>query len=88
MIAEVFRNAYDATGRAVFKPSRHRYAKLSPNSPVGRHVTQPLSVLCRDLSEVSRPFDLAFPTQPQGRVSRPSLAPLFSVHSRGIRLSP
>jgi hypothetical protein len=52
MIAEVFRSAYDATGRAVFRPSKHRYAKLSPNFPMGRHVTQPLSVLCGDLTEV------------------------------------
>jgi hypothetical protein len=51
MIAEVFR-AYDAGGRAVFRPSKHRYAKMSPNSPMGRHVTQPLSVLCGDLNEV------------------------------------
>jgi len=52
MIAEVFRDSYDATGRAVFRPSKHRYAKVSPNSPMGRHVTQPLSVLCGDLNEV------------------------------------
>jgi len=52
MIAEVFRNAYDGTGRAVFRPSKRRYAKVSPNSPMGRHVSQPLNVLCRDLSEV------------------------------------
>lgn len=52
MIAEVFRNAYDATGRAVFRPAKRRYAKLSPNSTMGRHVTQPLSVLCRDLNDV------------------------------------
>jgi hypothetical protein len=52
MIAEVFQNAYDGTGRAVFRPSKHRYAKLSPNFPMGRHLTQPLSVVCRDLTEV------------------------------------
>jgi len=52
MIAEVFRNAYDASGRAVFRPSKHRYAKVSPNFPMGRHLTQPLSVLCGDLNEV------------------------------------
>jgi hypothetical protein len=52
MIAEVFGNAYDATGRAVFRPSKRRYVKMSPNFPMGRHVTQPLSVLCMDLSEV------------------------------------
>jgi hypothetical protein len=52
MIAEVFPNAYDAAGRAVFRPSTHRYAKVSPNFPMGRHVTQSLSVLCGDLSEV------------------------------------
>ena len=52
MIAEVFSTAYDATGRAVFKPSKHHYPKFSPNVPMGRHVTQPLSVMCRDLTEV------------------------------------
>jgi hypothetical protein len=52
MIAEVFRKAYDATGRAVFRPSKHRYAKVSPNSPMGRHVSQPLNVLCADLNEM------------------------------------
>lgn len=54
MIAEVFSKTYDGTGRAVFRPSKQRYGKFAPNSPMGRHVTQPLSVVCSDLEEVRR----------------------------------
>lgn len=52
MIAEVFPRVYDAMGRVVFRPSKRRYSMFSPNFPMGRHVTQPLSVRCRDLDEV------------------------------------
>lgn len=54
MIAEVFAKSYDATGRPVFRPSRRRYRTFGPNAPMGRHVTQPLSVLCTDLEDVRR----------------------------------
>ena len=52
MISEVFSAAYDPTGQAVFRPSRRRYFKFAPNFPMGRHVTQPLSVVCRDLDDI------------------------------------
>ena len=50
MIAEIFPGVYDPTGRAVFRPGRRHY--FAPNFPMGRHVTQPLRVVCRDLNEV------------------------------------
>ena len=53
MIAEVF-PTYDASGRPVLRPSRRRYGNLGPNAPLGRHVTQPLSVLCADLEDMRR----------------------------------
>jgi hypothetical protein len=52
MIAEVFAKAYDATGRAVFRPSKRHYGKFGPNAPMGRHVTQPLGVVCSTLEDV------------------------------------
>ena len=54
MIAEVFSKSYDGTGRPVFRPSRRRYRHFGPNAPMGRHVTQPLSVLCTDIDHVRR----------------------------------
>jgi hypothetical protein len=53
MIAEAF-STYDATGEPVLRPSRRRYGNLGPNAPLGRHLTQPLSVLCTDLDDVRR----------------------------------
>ena len=52
MIAEVFPRAYDGTGQAVFRPSKRRHGYFGANVPMGRHVTQPLSVVCTDLNEV------------------------------------
>lgn len=54
VIAEVFPSAYDGTGWPVFRPSKRRYGMFAPNFPMGRHVTQPLKVLCRDLEDVRR----------------------------------
>ena len=53
MIAEAF-STYDATGRPVLRPSRRRYGNFGPNAPLGRHLTQPLSVRCTDLEDVRR----------------------------------
>jgi hypothetical protein len=53
MIAEAF-STYDGTGQPVLRPSRRRYGNLGPNAPLGRHVTQPLSVLCANLDDVRR----------------------------------
>ena len=54
MIAEVFSKTYDGIGHAVFRPSKRRYGKFAPNSPMGRHVTQPLGITCADLEEIRR----------------------------------
>jgi Bacterial transglutaminase-like cysteine proteinase BTLCP len=54
MISEVFSKAYDGNGRAIFRPSKRRYGKFAPNAPMGRHVTQPLSVDCHDLDDIRR----------------------------------
>jgi hypothetical protein len=50
MIAEVFPNVYDHAGRAIFRPGKRHY--FAANFPMGRHATQPLRVVCRDLHEV------------------------------------
>ena len=52
MIAEVFPSVYDGVGRPVLRPSSRRHGFFGPNAPLGRHVTQPLNVLCADLAEV------------------------------------
>jgi hypothetical protein len=54
VIAEVFSTKYDGAGRPVFRPGKRRYGMFAPNSPMGRHVTQPLSVICQDLDDVRR----------------------------------
>ena len=54
MIAEVFPSAYDAAGRPVLRPNRRRDGYFGPNAPLGRHVTQPLSVVCKDLDDLRR----------------------------------
>jgi Bacterial transglutaminase-like cysteine proteinase BTLCP len=54
MIAEVFSKAYDVRGRAVFRPGKRRFGKFAPNAPMGRHITQPLSVACDNLEDVRR----------------------------------
>jgi len=51
MIAEVL-STYDATGRPVYRPSRRRYRTFAPNAPLGRHVTQPLSVQCANVDDI------------------------------------
>jgi hypothetical protein len=54
VIAEVFSTKYDGAGRPVFRPGKRRYGMFAPNSPMGRHVTQPLSVICQDIDDVRR----------------------------------
>lgn len=53
MIAEVF-SIYDAAGQSVLRLSRRRYGNFGPNAPLGRHLTQPLTVMCADLEDVRR----------------------------------
>jgi predicted transglutaminase-like cysteine proteinase len=54
MIAKVLPEVYDASGRSVLRPNRRRFPHFAPNAPMGRYVTQPLSVNCRDLEDVRR----------------------------------
>lgn len=54
MIAEVFSESYDGAGHPVLRPNRRRHGNFGPNAPLGRHVTQPLSMRCTDLEDVRR----------------------------------
>jgi hypothetical protein len=54
MIAEVLPEVYDVSGRAVLRPNRRRFPHFAPNGPMGRYVTQPLTVNCRDVEDIRR----------------------------------
>jgi hypothetical protein len=49
MIAEVFLEAYDAEGRPTFRPDQRRHSRFPSSFPIGRYVSQPLSVECKSL---------------------------------------
>lgn len=51
MIAEVIPEAYDARGKQVSQPF-HRKKKLNPTFPMGRYVSQPLSVQCKSIGDI------------------------------------
>jgi hypothetical protein len=52
VIAEIIPEAYDAIGRKVFRPDwRHG---IHPTFPMGRYLSQPLSIRCESLSDVRR----------------------------------
>jgi len=51
MIAEIIPDAYDANGRQVSQPF-HRRKGPRPTFPIGRFITQPLTVHCTRLEEV------------------------------------
>jgi hypothetical protein len=51
MIAEVFPEAYDAVGRRTARPDLRRKG-LRATAPMGRYVSQPLTVKCNSLSEI------------------------------------
>ena len=51
MIAEIIPSAYDATGRQVSHPF-HRRKGPHPTFPIGRFVSQPLTVHCASLTEL------------------------------------
>lgn len=52
MIAEVYPTAYDVDGRSVFAPGTRRYRTFGASVPMGRHLTQPLSVTCRTFDDI------------------------------------
>jgi hypothetical protein len=51
MIAEIIPEAYDAKGQQVSQPF-HKRKGLRPTFPMGRYVSQPLTVCCGSLEEV------------------------------------
>jgi len=53
MIAEIIPEAYDATGRQVSQPFSHRKGP-HPTFPMGRYISQPLSVQCSTVGDVRK----------------------------------
>jgi len=51
MIAEIIPEAYDAVGKKVFRPFDRRRGP-HPTFPMGRYVSQPLTVKYRDIAEI------------------------------------
>lgn len=51
MIAEVFPESYDALGRKTLRPDWRRKG-LHPTAPMGRYVSQPLTVKCESISDI------------------------------------
>ena len=51
MIAEIVPGTYDAKGRQVSQPF-HRRRGLHPTFPLGRYVSQPLTIRCETLEEM------------------------------------
>jgi len=51
MIAEIIPEAYDAVGKKVFRPFDRRRGP-HPSFPMGRYVSQPLSIRCQNLTDV------------------------------------
>ena len=51
MIAETVPEAYDSTGRQVSQPF-HQSKGPHPTFPMGRYVSQPVSVNCKTIREV------------------------------------
>jgi hypothetical protein len=53
MIAEIIPAAYDAEGKRVFRPFDRRKGP-HPTFPMGRYVSQPLTVKCSSMEDVRR----------------------------------
>lgn len=51
MIAEIIPEAYDAVGKKVFRPFDRRRGP-HPTFPMGRYVSQPLTVRCGNIAEI------------------------------------
>jgi hypothetical protein len=53
MIAEISPDSYDAFGRKVLRPDLRRKG-IRPTFPMGRYVSQPLSVKCQSIEDIRR----------------------------------
>ena len=56
MIAEIIPEIYDARGKQVSQPF-HPRKRARPTFPMGRYVSQPLTVECKNLEEIRRFLD-------------------------------
>jgi hypothetical protein len=54
MIAEIFPEAYDTQGRSTFRPDQQRRRRFPSTFPIGRYVSQPLSVKCNSLEDLCK----------------------------------
>jgi hypothetical protein len=52
MIAEVFPEAYDTEARSTFRPDQRRKRRFPSTFPIGRFVSQPLTVECKNLEDL------------------------------------
>lgn len=52
MIARLFPEAYDTQGRPTFRPDQKRRSHFPSSFPIGRYLSQPLSVECKDLEDL------------------------------------
>jgi Bacterial transglutaminase-like cysteine proteinase BTLCP len=52
MIAEVFHEAYDVHGRSTFRPDERRHSHFPSTFPIGRYLSQPLTVECKNLEDL------------------------------------
>jgi hypothetical protein len=53
LIAETIPEAYDAVGRKVFRPDLRRNG-IRPTRPIGRYLSQPLTVQCATIADVRK----------------------------------
>lgn len=54
MVAETIPEAYDVFGKRTSYPRKKRFGFFAPNAVMGRHVTQPLTIRCKNLEDVRK----------------------------------
>jgi len=54
MIAEIISESYDVKGKRVFRPDERRRTGFRPTFPMGRFLSHPLKIHCRNFSEIRR----------------------------------
>src|SRR5215469_4846749 len=54
MIAKLFPEAYDVQGRPTFRPDQRHRGRFPATFPIGRYVTQPLTIKCQSLEDLRR----------------------------------
>jgi hypothetical protein len=54
MIIDIIPEAYDVNGKSILYPRKKKYGHFAPNAPMGRHITQPLSVQCKSIEEIHK----------------------------------